>query len=197
MKTNKWIYGIVIAALGWVACDDDDNKLVRPSLNETDETFLEVTAKNNLAVIEFGELATTKASDSIVRDFAQRMIEEHTTAQNELEEIADDYAGVEWSNDLSEGNDEIMEQLNDVEGYSFDSLYMRTQVDIHTSAENIFRTATTNTTEARVKAYATKYLPRIEAHVERADSIHTVVVANRSTDDMNEETDEETEEEAN
>lgn len=178
MKTNKWIYAIVaVAALSWAACDeDDDNLLNKPDLNDTDETFVEVAAQTNMAEIKFGELAVTKGTDSLVRVFAQEMIDGHTTAQDELKELDDDYAGIEWPNDLDEGNDEIMEQLNEAEGYSFDSLYMRTQVDLHQGAASFYQTATGNTTDTRVKGYATKYLPRIQMHHERADSIHTVIV---------------------
>ena len=116
MKTNKWMYAIVIAALGWVACDDDDDNILdKPNLNETDETFVEVAARANMAEIKFGELATTKATDPLVKDFAQQMINEHNAAQDELEELADDYAGIEWPNDLDEGHDAVMDQLNDAE----------------------------------------------------------------------------------
>lgn len=184
MKTNKWMYAIVIAALGWVACDDDDDNILdKPNLNETDETFVEVAARANMAEIKFGELATTKATDPLVKDFAQQMINEHNAAQDELEELADDYAGIEWPNDLDEGHDAVMDQLNDAEaGYRFDSLYMATQVDSHESSVSVFQTATINTTDTRVKAYATKYAPKMEMHLERADSIHTVIVNSAMTD---------------
>ena len=183
MKTNKWMYAIVIAALGWVACDDDDNILDKPNLNETDETFVEVAAKANMAEIEFGELATTKATDPLVREFAQQMIDEHNAAQDELEDLADDYAGIEWPNDLDEGHEEVMEQLNAAEaGYKFDSLYMTTQVTAHESSVNIYQTATTNTTDAKVKAYANKHLPHVEMHLERADSIQAVIISTAATD---------------
>ena len=177
MKTNKWIYAIVmIASLSWVACDDDDdNPLDKPDLNDTDETFVEVAARSNMAEIEFGELATTKASDSLVRVYAQNMIDEHNTAQDELKELADDYEGIEWPNDLDEGHDEVMEQLQNAEGYSFDTLYIRTQVRMHEAAIGHFENATTNATDMRVKAYANKYLPALEEHLEMADSIQTVV----------------------
>ena len=185
MKTNKWIYAIVmIASLSWVACDeDDDNPLDKPNLNDTDETFVEVAARNNMAEIEFGELATTKGTDSLVRVYAQHMIDEHNAAQEELEDLADDYGGIEWPNDLDEGHDEIMEQLQNAEGYSFDTLYMRTQIRMHEAAISQFETATTNATDMRVKAYANKYLPGLEEHLERADSIETVIVTNNTIAD--------------
>lgn len=185
MKTNKWIYAIVmIASLSWVACDeDDDNPLDKPELNETDETFVEVAARNNMAEIEFSELATTKGTDSLVRVYAQHMIDEHNTAQEELEDLADDYEGIEWPNDLDEGHDEIMEQLENAEGYSFDTLYIRTQVRMHEASISHFESATTNATDMRVKAYANKYLPALEEHLQVADSVEAVVVADENTDD--------------
>lgn len=182
MKTNKWIYAILIASLGWVACDDDDNPLDKPNLNETDETFVEVAARSNMAEIKFGELATTKASDSIVRVYAQRMVDDHNAAQNELKDLADDYGGIEWPNDLNEGHDEIREDLNNAEGYAFDTLYMATQIRMHEDAINRFQTATTNATDMRVKAYASKHLPTLQEHRQQADSIQVAVMSNNATD---------------
>jgi putative membrane protein len=183
MKTNKWIYAIVIASLGWVACDDDDdNALTKPNLNETDETFVEVAAKSNMAEIEFGTLAATKATDPALKTFAQEMVTEHTTAKNELKDLADDFSGIEWPNDLDEGHEAILTQLNDAEGYTFDSLYIKSQVTLHEDAVSAFQTATTNITEARVKAYATKYLPRWQEDLEQANSLETVIITDNSTD---------------
>ena len=178
MKKNKWIFAIAIASLGWVACDDDDDGLLdRQTLNDADETFVEVAARSNMAEIEFAQVARTKATDSLVKDFARHMITDHTTAQDELEELADDYAGIEWPKDLDEGHEAILDQLNEAEGHSFDSLYMSTQVQMHEDAVNTFQTAGTGATDARVKSYANKYLPHLEMHLERADSIHTVIIA--------------------
>src|SRR3990170_7564240 len=130
MKTNKWIFAIVIASLAWVACDeDDDNPINKPDLNETDETFVEVAARGNMAEVEFGELASTKATDSLVKSFARDMVDEHTKAQNELKDLADDFGGIEWPNDLDEGHDSIMVQLNNAVGHTFDTLYMRAQIN--------------------------------------------------------------------
>ena len=190
MKTNKWIYAIMLASLVWVSCDDDDDTIIDPALNETDEQFVENASMSNMAEIELSEIAVTKATDTLVKAFAQKMIDEHTQAQNELEDIADDFRGVEWPNDLNERYEGIRDQLDSVSaGYSFDTLFLGTQYRIHTEAQTTFQTATTNTTEARVRSYATKYLPTIEMHLEEVDSIQTVVMTNNDTDDGTDETD--------
>lgn len=183
MKTNKWIYAIMmIASLTWVACDDDDdNPLDEPNLNETDETFVEVAARSNMAEIEFGELATTKGTDSLVKVYAQHMIDEHNTALDELQELSDDYQGIEWPDDMGESHEAVLEQLQNAEGYSFDTLYIRTHVRMHEAAISQFESATTNVTDMRVKAYASKYLPTLEEHLQTADSLETVIVAGDTT----------------
>ena len=184
MRTNKWIYAIMLASLVWVACDDDDDKIIDPALNDTDETFVEVAARSNMAQIEFSKIALAKATDSLVKVFAQDMINEHTAAQDELEDIADDFRGVEWPNDLDEGHDAIRDQLDSVAAsYTFDTLFIGTQVRAHAANRNVYQTATTTTTEARVKSYASKYLPHIEQHLGRADSLQAVVLANDPMDD--------------
>lgn len=185
MKTNKWIYAIMLASLVWVACDDDDGKIIDPTLNDTDELFVEKAARSNMAEIEFSEIAIAKATDSLVKAFAQDMIDEHTQAQNELEDIADDFRGIEWPNDLDEGHEEIRDQLDSTAaGYSFDTLFMGTQSRVHVAAKTTFQTATTTTTEVRLRTYASKYLPAIEEHLKLADSIQTILINNNEgTDD--------------
>lgn len=168
------IFFLIISLL-WVACDDDDDK---PSLSDTDETFVENAALSNMSEIEFGELAATQGSDPLVRDFAQQMISEHTTAQNELRDIANDYSDIDWPEELDEQHEERMEQLAGLNGFQFDSMYMASQITDHQMAINIFETELAGGTDQRVRAYANKYLPHIEAHLERADSIQNVILTN-------------------
>lgn len=176
MKTNKWIYGIALTSLVWVACNDDDGKIIDPKLNDTDELFVEKASRSNMAEIVFSEVAVTKATDSLVKAFAQDMIDEHTQAQNELKDIADDFRGVEWPGDLDKEHEAIRGHLDSVAaGYSFDTLFMGTQSRLHVAAKATFQTATTGSTEIRLRNYATKYFPAIEEHLQRADSIQSIL----------------------
>jgi len=128
-----------------------------------------------MAEVNFGQLAVTKGSDSLVRAFGQHMVTEHTTAQDELKEIADDFNNVTWPTELDSAHREIREQLETLEGYSFDSLYMSTQVMDHEKTIDLFETEISQGEEQRVESYATKYLPHIQEHYEQADSIRTVI----------------------
>lgn len=181
MKTNKWVYLIMLASLVWAACEDDDDNGDKKSLNDTDEQFVEDAAMSNMAEIELGQLAVTKASDSLVRSFAQDMVDDHTQAQDELEDIANDFSGVDWPDDLNDDHQAIKDQLDSTAaGYSFDSLYIETQITMHQDARSALSAATTQATETRLKNYASKYLPVIEEHLSRADSLE-MQISNDST----------------
>lgn len=183
MKTKKWIYAIMLAPLAWMACNNDDNDNAgKKSLNNTDQVFVENAATSNMAEIEIGKVAVTKATDSLVRSFAQKMIDDHTQAQNELQGIANDFNGVDWPADMGQSNMSVKAQLDSADaGFSFDTLCLGTQIRMHQNAQTTYQTATTTTTETRVRSYASKYLPYIQEHLNVADSLKTQLMSNDST----------------
>ena len=184
MKHTRWIYAVLLAsAFAFTACDDDDDNIIDddPSLNAADKTFLENAARANMTEIEFGTLPADKGSDSLVVAFAQHMIDEHTTAQDELEDIRDDYDNIDWPEEMDQEHLDIMSGLDTLEGYQFDSLYIASQVMDHEAAESLFQNASDNATETQIKSYAAKYLPHIQEHLSRADSVQSVLATRAGT----------------
>ena len=54
----------------------------------SDSDFVKRVVTNNRAEIELGQMAITKAASADVKQFAQRMIDDHTKANTELTELA-------------------------------------------------------------------------------------------------------------
>ncbi|HEY0742011.1 MAG TPA: DUF4142 domain-containing protein [Chryseosolibacter sp.] len=180
MVTKLRTFALLGCCIAAVACDnDDDNKR---SLATTDKTFVQDAARSNLTEIEFGALAATKGNTEMVREFGQHMVDEHTTAQNELRDLANDYGNVDWPDGLDAQHQQIREQLMETSGYSFDSLYMNSQVMDHQMTLEIFNREISGGTEQQVKTYAQKYQPHIQMHHEKADSVFSVLLANPTSD---------------
>lgn len=173
MTTKIWMYIMVFVALGMGACDNDDDN--RRSVNDVDEDFVEKAALSNMTEVDFGEIAASKGDDPLIREFGQMMVTEHTTAQTELQAIANDIDDIDWPRELDPQHRQIREQLNSLSGHAFDSLYMATQVTDHQMTISNFETEIATGTDATVKGYASKYLPHIQAHLSKADSIQTVI----------------------
>ena|SRR5690606_1888637 len=182
MESKRWFYAIALAAVVWTACDDDDNDSDRNDFNDADETFVERAGMSNMAEIEMGELALTRGTDSLVVAFAESMVNDHTTAQDELANIADNDDDVDWPSNLDQEHQGIWETLSQLEGHRFDSAYIASQVTAHEKAVQLFQNGRDNGRNEDVRNYINKYLPKIEMHLEKADSIETVLPARQQQD---------------
>lgn len=182
MESKRWFYAIALAAVVWTACDDDDNDSDRNDFNDADETFVERAAMSNMAEIEMGELALTRGTDSLVVAFAESMVNDHTTAQDELANIADNDDDVDWPANLDREHQGIWETLSQLEGHRFDSAYIASQVTAHEKAVQLFQNGRDNGRNEDVRNYINKYLPKIEMHLEKADSIESVLPARQQQD---------------
>ena len=54
----------------------------------SDADFTKAAAEGGVAEVKFGELAEDKASSKAVKDFGQRMVEDHTKADDKLKTAA-------------------------------------------------------------------------------------------------------------
>jgi putative membrane protein len=181
MKNKMSFFATVIACLMvGVGCQNDEDD--KRGLAAVDQKFVQDVARANLTEIEFGVIAAAKGESEMVRAYGQQMVNEHTTAQNELRQIANDYNNVDWPNGLDAQHQQMRNALTNVSGYSFDSLYMNSQVMDHQMTLDVFEQEMTAGTEQKVKAYSEKYYPHIQHHYAKADSILSVLLANPDTD---------------
>ena len=156
---------VVIAS----ACDDDDDDSAS-MLQQTDRDFVLNASEGNLAEIQLGTLAASKASTPAVQDFGEMMASEHQTALDELESIAD-LKNATMTTELNAEHQQVREKLTGMSGFPFDTAYMNSQVKDHEKTIALFQTEIANGKDQEVKDYARKYLPHIQIHHHKADSI--------------------------
>lgn len=179
MKVMKIILGALIAASAFMsACNDDDDE--KKPVQEPDRTFAVNAAHGTLAEIQLGGLAVSKATDAEVRAFAQMMINDHQTSLNELKSISDD-RDLDLPNELDQTHQALRDRLQDLNGYTFDTAYMHSQVKDHQTTSALYQSESALGKEERFKSYANKYLPKITAHWGEANTISTKLDA--QTDD--------------
>jgi putative membrane protein len=181
----RWMLVLLVLILGASACDDDDDDNNGNGndneLSQEDRDFMRDAALTNLSEIEMGQLVLDSAdsvgSDSTVVAFAERMVNEHTTAWNELSDLADD-KDVDLPNEPSQAQQEQMDYLMTLNGYQFDSAYVEYQIAGHQAAVTLFQQAAANSEDDDdVRSYATKYLPHIQEHLTDAMSLRDSIVA--------------------
>jgi len=169
---KKWILSGSICALLFTACSKDDNGI--QDVNNTDQNFVLMGSMSNNAEIMAGQLAASKGSSTMVRSFGQMMVDEHTMAQQDLKARAG-RASLMAPDSVDAAHQALMARLSSLNGYSFDTAYINSQVMDHAKAIDLFNTEINGGSNPGIRSYATEYLPHIQMHYNRADSIRTVL----------------------
>lgn len=132
--------------------------------------FILMAAQGNNAEIQTSQLALERSQSDTVRQYAQRMIDEHTAANEQLQPLAEQ-RGVELPTTPSSFDTAVLEQLAQVPDEQFDQAYMDTQVNAHLRSLGIYRTGARQVTDTALQNYASTLLPSIRDHLEIADAM--------------------------
>lgn len=144
-----------------------------PSLSATtsaDDHFVMEVAATNLAEIDLGKVAADKASNSKVKDFANRMVNDHTKANAELKELADS-KHITVATMIDAQHKSLRDKLAGMSGAAFDRMYIDEMVKGHEAAVEKFRKESTSGADSEVKAWALKTLPTIQEHYKMAQDV--------------------------
>jgi putative membrane protein len=137
---------------------------------ENDKKFIREAAEGGLAEVELGKLATEKASNPEVKNFGQRMVQDHSKANEELKEVASK-EGVTLPDHLNAKDKALKERLSKLNGPAFDRAYMENMVKDHKKDVAEFNRESTNGKDNDVKQFAGKTLPTLKEHLKQAESI--------------------------
>jgi putative membrane protein len=152
----------------------------QPEVNAqmSDDSFLIETARGNMAEMELGQLAEQKTNNPEVKKFAERMVTDHTTANEELKQIASN-KGVKLPQALNKKEEATKEKLASLSGAQFDRAYMKDMVKDHADDVDEFQRESQNGQDPAVKNFAAQTLPTVESHLRDAKKIEPEVKQER------------------
>ena len=140
------------------------------SLNSQDSKFLMEAAMGGLMEVELGRVAAQKASSDAVKQFGQRMVDDHGAANTELMSLATS-KGVTLPTALDEKHQKDVTNLSAMSGADFDRAYMKMMVSDHVKDVSEFEKQSTKGTDPDLKAFASKTLPTLQEHLKMAKSV--------------------------
>ncbi|HVE49754.1 MAG TPA: DUF4142 domain-containing protein [Casimicrobiaceae bacterium] len=144
------------------------------SLSGGDRRFMENAARSGMAEIELSRLAADKAQSQQVKDFAKRMIDDHSKAASELRSVAST-KNVTLPTDMDGSHQRKRDKLAKMSGNAFDREYMDDMVDDHQKVVRDFRSAAKSAKDPDVKGFAAKTLPALEQHLQMAKAAEDAV----------------------
>ena len=143
---------------------------MKSQLNMADRKFVKDAAQGGMAEVELGQLAVEKASSDDVKKFGQRMVEDHSKANDNLKQLAT-RKGVHVAQQLSAKDKATKARLSKLSGDQFDKAYMSNMVRDHKKDVSEFKRETESAKDPDVKNFATSVLPTLEDHLKQAQSL--------------------------
>ena len=149
-------------------------------LSKGDQTFIKGAAEGGMAEVELGRLAVEKTSNDDVKKFGQRMVDDHSKANEELKEIATK-KNVALPNEPSAKHKATKDRLSKLSGSQFDKAYMSDMLKDHKKDVADFQRESNTGRDAEVKSFAAQTLPALKDHLKEAKSIAPKVMQSRQS----------------
>ena len=150
-----------------------DDRIVPPSrdvsvvdstrtLNRSDRDFMEKAAKASMSEVAISRIAAARTSNPEVRRFAQKMVDDHETAIEQLGVVAG-ARGVSLP-----AKDPRPEKWEKRDAKNFDREYLDQMIDDHENVVKLLEKEARDGEDAGTVAYARKQLPKMQQHLQHA-----------------------------
>jgi putative membrane protein len=146
-----------------------------------DAAFIREAASANLMEVQLGQTAQARATNSAVKQFGQRMVNDHTNLENQLASMAAS-SGLELKQSLSSKHKDEVNRLNKLSGQSFDSSYMKLMLQAHQEDIAKFQSQSQSAKSVQVRTFATNALPVLQQHLSLATQVSSQLGIQVATD---------------
>jgi putative membrane protein len=159
------LFGAAFFLLATMATSGEDR---RPTVAPFDDAaFVAWAASGGLHEVELGKLAATRAKREEVKRFAQRMVEDHGKANEDLKKAAKE-AGLTVPGRPNDEHQRHIDHFKDFKGADFDKEYLGHMLEDHEKAVAEFTRAGKEAKNPQVKEFAARTLPVLREHLELA-----------------------------
>jgi putative membrane protein len=125
-------------------------------------TFVNEAAQGGLTEVALSKAAAAKAQDPKVKQFAERMVRDHSKANDELASLAKS-KGLNVPTSLDAEHQAAVQELSKEQGAQFDAAYGRQMKEDHAKTVALFQAAE-RTSDPDLASFAKKTLPTLKQH---------------------------------
>lgn len=145
-------------------------------LSSQDRKFVMDAAVGGMEEVELGRIAAQKAASADVKAFGQRMVTDHSKANDQLKQIAAQM-GVTLPTTLPPDKRQDLEKMSKLSGAAFDKMYMSHMVKDHKKDISEFDKQASKGDNDSLQSFARSTLPTLREHYKMAQDVATKVGA--------------------
>jgi putative membrane protein len=138
-------------------------------MKSPDTAFAIRAARGGLAEVQLGKLANQKATDPEIKAFGQKMVADHTTANEKLTAIARKQE-MTLPTSMDPKDQSVYNKLQKLSGTRFDRTYMKAMTKDHQRDIKQFQKEANRGKDPQIKSFAEETLPVLQAHLQLAKS---------------------------
>src|SRR5689334_17759295 len=140
------------------------------NMTSQDRDFVMDAAMGGMEEVELGRIAAQKGTSDAVKQFGQRMVDDHSKANSDLMSIASS-KGITLPTTLDEKHQKEVTKLSAMSGAEFDRAYSKMMLSDHNKDVSEFEKQSTKGTDPDLKAFASKTLPTLQEHLQLAKTL--------------------------
>jgi putative membrane protein len=139
------------------------------TLAAQDATFIQEASQGGMAEVREGELATKNSQNDAFKQYGQKLITDHTKANEELKQIATT-KGASIPTDLGK-HQAHYDRLAALKDDQFDQAFKEQAIKDHEEAIRVFQQQAQQGSDQQLKAFAQKHLPNLREHLTMAQKL--------------------------
>ena len=148
----------------------DEKAAVQGLFTPKDYKFVCEALIGGQSEIDLSQSALQKATVPAVRDFAQRMVQDHQKVNQELTQLSADKGAILPIPETKK-SEKLKEHLDGLSGMQFDQAYMQDMVNDHKKVLKLFQKAAEEADDGDLKIWAARSLPTLAEHLRMAQSV--------------------------
>jgi putative membrane protein len=164
---KRAVAALLLSGLAFAACAQSGHDKIPLVANAADSKFMTRAASDGMAEVAMGRLALEKSSEAGVKQLAQRIVDDHTKANEKLQAmaLAKQVALPAAPGDEAQRSASAMKALD---AKKFDKAWAAAMVKDHQKAIALFSAAAGRTQDPEVRAFTRATLPTLKTHLELA-----------------------------
>lgn len=136
----------------------------------TDTDFIRRASSASLTEVALGKLAADQASSNDVKKYAERMVSDHTKANESLGKLAGS-KGVQIAVAPEPAQQQDIDRMKGLDGAKFDRAYSDAMVRDHKLVTGLYELEAEKGEDVEIRDYARSQLPMLKEHEKLAQSL--------------------------
>jgi putative membrane protein len=142
-------------------------------LSWSDRRFVTKASHDNQVEIQVAQLATQRASNPDVKNFAQRLVDDHTQLGQQMQQLAST-KGITLKEENKEDRED--KKLSKLSGSDFDREFVKRMVAEHKKDLKEFKDRADDSKDPELKALVQATVPKLQQHLQIAQQLEQSIV---------------------